>query len=51
MSVDVGLTTFATLSDGTCIANPSFFREDLLASIAAKAGVLSPDLFGAQLKW
>jgi putative transposase len=27
VGVDVGLTTFATLSDGTCIANPRFFRQ------------------------
>ncbi|GHO68147.1 hypothetical protein KSC_070390 [Ktedonobacter sp. SOSP1-52] len=28
MSVEVGLTTFATLSEGTFIANPSFFCEE-----------------------
>lgn len=28
VSADVGLTTFARFSDGICIANPSFFREE-----------------------
>jgi putative transposase len=28
VGVDVGLTTFATLSDGTAIANPRFFRAE-----------------------
>ena len=28
VGIDVGLTTFATLSDGTAIANPRFFRQE-----------------------
>jgi len=28
VGIDVGLTTFATLSDGSTIANPRFFRRD-----------------------
>ncbi len=36
VGIDVGLTTFATLSDGTAIANPRFFRTEERALAAVQ---------------
>ncbi len=42
VGIDVGLKTFATLSDGQAIANPRFFRteEQALAKVQRKHGTL-----------
>ena len=56
VGIDVGLKTFATLSDGQEIANPRFFRaeENALAKVQRRLSKVekgTPERLGAVVSW